>query len=469
MATNKITLGPMYIPNPTIGRPISGAQLFIGEPDLVSQDNQKQVSIQQEDGSIVNIAQPLQTGAGGVILFQGSPVIALVDGQYSMQVLDSSDAQIYYVPKAQDLGPLLSDDSVGNGSDRVAWTVRNPAQTVTEGLNDHETRIGDNETAIAANTALNLRGNVLIGGDFSRNPWQRGDTFTGVADNEFTADRWEVNLVGGTPAITVTRETLTNPIEGLGFSITNTLKMERTDAAAGTASFIQKIEDVAALAGKDVSLKLVIRASKALQLLPSLDQNHGSGGSGVNPNDMPQVSVTTDWQDLTSTDTLASITANTVGTDSFLQLELAPQTFTGSGDWIEIGFVYLHEDSEDRTLERRQYGEELALCQRYYNVIVTEDDGALFGIASGGAILTTDGRFPLEFPEMRGSPSMEQSGSFSTLGAIGSNPVAITAMTIRTNRLTIWAVGGAVYTVGEALTLQTIAAGVGRIAVDAEI
>lgn len=32
--------------------------------------------------------------------------------------------------------------------------------------------------------------NKIIGGDFSTNPWQRGTSFVAVADNTYTADRW---------------------------------------------------------------------------------------------------------------------------------------------------------------------------------------------------------------------------------------------------------------------------------------
>jgi hypothetical protein len=34
--------------------------------------------------------------------------------------------------------------------------------------------------------------NRIIGGDFSTNPWQRGTTFTGIADGSYHADRWRI-------------------------------------------------------------------------------------------------------------------------------------------------------------------------------------------------------------------------------------------------------------------------------------
>ncbi len=38
--------------------------------------------------------------------------------------------------------------------------------------------------------------NLIIGGDFSNNPWQRGTSFTSVATNTYTADRWQHQKTG---------------------------------------------------------------------------------------------------------------------------------------------------------------------------------------------------------------------------------------------------------------------------------
>jgi len=99
-AQNRVELGTSYFNQSTIGRPISNAQIYVGrvdtDPEIVS--NQKQVSIQQEDGTLIKVSQPLRTSAGGVILYDGSPVSAIVDGDYSIKVLSSSGAQLYYFP-----------------------------------------------------------------------------------------------------------------------------------------------------------------------------------------------------------------------------------------------------------------------------------------------------------------------------------------------------------------------------------
>ena len=99
-ATNIVRLSPEYFPNSSIGRALSSADIYVGKPDLDPEivANQKQLSVQQENGTIVNVSQPISTGAGGVPLYNGSPVTLLVEGDYSLKVNDSSGSQIYYVP-----------------------------------------------------------------------------------------------------------------------------------------------------------------------------------------------------------------------------------------------------------------------------------------------------------------------------------------------------------------------------------
>ena len=83
--SNLVVFTPQYYPLPTIGRPVpSGSQIFVGEPDLdpTVLANQKQVSVLQEDTTLVQVSQPILTGAGGVPLHNGSPVSLFVEGDF---------------------------------------------------------------------------------------------------------------------------------------------------------------------------------------------------------------------------------------------------------------------------------------------------------------------------------------------------------------------------------------------------
>lgn len=87
-----------YYADPTRGRPVFNAQIFVGRPDTDPQvaSNRIQVYAVQETGATVAIAQPIRTGAGGVPMLNGSPVQLKTDGEHSIKVLDDKGAQVYY-------------------------------------------------------------------------------------------------------------------------------------------------------------------------------------------------------------------------------------------------------------------------------------------------------------------------------------------------------------------------------------
>ena len=98
---NVVRLGPTYLPQSSIGRPIANADIYVGIPDTDPEivGNQLTLYVQEEDGTITAVAQPVSTGAGGIPMYDGSPVTLLVDRDYSLKVLNSSGVQIYYVPQ----------------------------------------------------------------------------------------------------------------------------------------------------------------------------------------------------------------------------------------------------------------------------------------------------------------------------------------------------------------------------------
>lgn len=99
MSTNIITLPYSYFPDPDQGRPLFNADIYVGEPDTDPQIpiNQKPVQLRLENGTVVPVLQPVNTGDGGVILYNGSPAQLLVDGNFSLKVLSSKQVQKYYV------------------------------------------------------------------------------------------------------------------------------------------------------------------------------------------------------------------------------------------------------------------------------------------------------------------------------------------------------------------------------------
>jgi hypothetical protein len=113
MALNTVSLPFGYYPDPTKGRPVFNGSIFIGEPDLdpTILANQKTITIRQEGVDTPSVPQPISTSAGGVPVFNGSPAEILVDGSYSMAVLNAQDAQVYYVASQNDADSFSDSDS----------------------------------------------------------------------------------------------------------------------------------------------------------------------------------------------------------------------------------------------------------------------------------------------------------------------------------------------------------------------
>ncbi len=88
-----------YYPNDAQGRPLFNAYIYIGVPNLDPQTPANQYTIygQQENGTEVVIAQPVRTGAGGVPMYNGSPVVIKLPQEfYAIKVLDRNLQQVYY-------------------------------------------------------------------------------------------------------------------------------------------------------------------------------------------------------------------------------------------------------------------------------------------------------------------------------------------------------------------------------------
>jgi hypothetical protein len=94
-----------YIPDPSQGRPLANGSLFFGLPDLDPKilANQVPVSVIQENGIVVPVTQPIMTGAGGVPIYNGSPVeISVSASEYSFKALNSQGGQVYFIPRVEE-------------------------------------------------------------------------------------------------------------------------------------------------------------------------------------------------------------------------------------------------------------------------------------------------------------------------------------------------------------------------------
>ncbi len=278
--------------------------------------------------------------------------------------------------------------------------TKNPIN-LREKLNELETNKGiKGNEILQAETAQEVRSligagrkNLIINGGFD--VWQRGTSLT--SGTAFLADRW-INSVSETQS----RQTFTvgqTDVPG------NPIYYHRSSGGALTFyDTSQRIEDVRLTAGREVTLSYWAKASSAVVNYIYTTQIFGTGGSGALGIERGTANITTSWAKYTHTFTVASITGKTVGAGSCLRV-YAKRT-NAANILVDIANVQLELGSVATDFEHRSYGEELALCQRYY--------------ATGKARLTfngTSGRYSfrtLGQHNMRTNPTV--TGSFATQG-----------------------------------------------------
>ncbi len=152
--------------DPETGLPLSGGKVYIGivDEDPTVEANRVDVVIIQESGVPVTVlpaAQPFILNSGAGWEYNGSPVIATVETNFSMTVLRSDDSQAYYFP---DTNFQIVDEDIQNSSSTLLRNVTGTntvTATLTPTLTAYE--VGQVFHGLAANTnagavTLNING-----------------------------------------------------------------------------------------------------------------------------------------------------------------------------------------------------------------------------------------------------------------------------------------------------------------------
>ena len=215
--------------------------------------------------------------------------------------------------------------------------------------------------------------NKIINGNFDI--WQRGTSFSS-STSAYSSDRWLVgnggnSYVASQQAFTVGQTDVPN----------NPKYFERVDvtyaSGAGYYNILrQHIEDVTLLSGKTITVSFYAKADSSKNIVVEMAQYFGTGGSSLVPADHYTVNLTTSWQKFTYTFTLPSVSGKTVDDNSSLRLQFwlsAGSTWDSRTDSLgeqditfDIAQVQLEEGSSATAFESRSFGQELALCQRYF-------------------------------------------------------------------------------------------------------
>jgi hypothetical protein len=132
------------------------------------------------------------------------------------------------------------------------------------------------------------------------------------------------------------------------------------------------------------------------------DQSRSGWANGLwtnQVNDSQSNTLTTSWQRFTHT--LASAAGNDVSQHA-LRFVWTPTGTAGADDYIEITGIQLELGSDATPFEHRSYGEELSLCQRYYQTMTKT--GYMAG-RGNGTTSVSDCRIPTA-TVLRASPTI---------------------------------------------------------------
>jgi hypothetical protein len=301
--------------------------------------------------------------------------------------------------------------------------------------------------------------NKIINGDM--NIWQRGTSITvPIANNSYSgADRFQFSRNGTGSVVTCSRVAFTpGTAPQSGYEGNYFMRFNQTTAGT-TGSYneiIYRIEDVTTFAGQTATFSFWAKAdsSRTLSSALTLNQNFGAGGSsqvGTNIT-LNSSALTTAWTRYTGTVTLPSISGKTIGTSSFLEIDMqlfmnTTFTFDTWGWQLEAANTATPFQTATGTVQG-----ELAACQRYYYRQSVASTPNRFGLGFNN--LTTASYILSTFPViMRTSPTaLEQSGTAGDYSMVTSGTTVTTCSTIPTFDTANQFQGISIFTVASGLT-----------------
>ena len=221
------------------------------------------------------------------------------------------------------------------------------------------------------------RRNKIINGNFDI--WQRGLTQTSRGYG--SDDRWNNDNSGSTKTHSLQSFTVgQTDVPGNPSNYSRTV----VTSVAGAGNYVLKehrIEGVENLSGETVTLSFWAKADSTKNMAIELFQNFGSGGSpslSVIDIGVTTIALTTSWQKFEVVINVPSISGKVLGSDINSYLGVIFWFDAGSNynprnnslgqqsGIFDIAQVQLEAGSVATPFERRSIGEELALCQRYY-------------------------------------------------------------------------------------------------------
>lgn len=307
------------------------------------------------------------------------------------------------------------------------------------------------------NPFINPPQNLIHGGDFSTNPWQRGINFPAIADGAYTADRWQYNKVG-VQIDTVAQDAASLPSVAIAGKYTSktliisTTTINGAPAAGDFVRFTQKIEGyniIGLIGGSSVLQFLTAHHRIGIYCVAFYDAGNNrtyvveytqavadvwqlntiivppAAAIGV-----PNIGATVGWEIRFCRMTGATFQtpANVWTAGSFYGTANQVNSVGSLTDVFRIANIDLHPGAVAMPLRAKSAGEELDLCLRYCEVWSGEVANQLFIDGLPLNALTMVGMYKFKKP-MRALPGLTISalGDFTLTNVAGNAvPSAIT-------------------------------------------
>jgi len=237
------------------------------------------------------------------------------------------------------------------------------------------------------------RKNIIINGDMK--VYQRAQSVTGftTAYKYYTADRMRFSSSGGTVG-TWNQEVQTDQNIG-DYSNVNVLKT--TLATAGQADYYRGVNyrveptDIKHMVGKTCTLSFYAKADATTTQQRNIDAiSSASVASSVS---LGNITLTTSWTRYEASFTMPNCT-------DYLDIALRVDGDIETSSYITL--IQLELGSQATPFEFRNYGEELALCQRYFTNIAYNTTWFIDAYLGGDTYSTHNLAFPTQ---MRTSPT----------------------------------------------------------------
>ncbi len=303
--------------------------------------------------------------------------------------------------------------------------------------------------------------NLIDGGDFTINPWQRGTSFTGISTTlTYTADRWFA--VGATTSSISVSQVANTTVAGFSQSLVFGRGSGDTHTAQISLGQVLESADSVRMQGQPVTFSFYAAAganfsASALNVqVISGTGNNQSAANMIAGSWTGQTNVINTTTALTTTMTRYSFTGTVPAgcTQLGVQLSYTPVGTAGGNDNVAFEGIQL-EAGGLSVFEHRDIEVELAICQRYAWVVPEPASGVQ--VAVGGANATANNQtFYLAPPtQLRAAPTVTvTTGSFKVAASAPAATATISPGTTHTpNAITVTStvtqtVGGSAALVG---------------------